>query len=357
LSGLCLVLLGVSALSNLALPKSSPVVEALSEAEKILLNEAIHLRQSVGDAVWPGWGQAYIPVILYNESYAFLVGLQDPETGWIKVPAGVQRGGSWEVVPEDTFFGEPYYRQQLQDEDSTPEAFTVRVGEHWVMSMETLDFPYRLFIGQLLRGSDQYISLLAHETFHAYEGMLAPGKLATAEQVNIASEDRYPWEDTSLQADWQTELDLLAGALRSTDKESTVQLLRQFIDQRRARRERAGLSKDLIAYEQNREWLEGLARYAELEIWRQAYFTTYAPIPETQALPDFKGYSGIESRWSQEIDQLTRMAKDEGDGRFYYTGMAQAFLLDRFSADWKEKAFEDGVWLEDLCAELISGGF
>ena len=48
---------------------------------------------------------------------------------------------------------------------------------------------------------------------------------------------------------------------------------------------------------------------------------------------------------------MRRMADDEGDGRFYYTGMA--YLLDRLMPDWKQKAFDDGIWLEDLLAEAV----
>jgi hypothetical protein len=42
------------------------------------------------------------------------------------------------------------------------------------------------------------------------------------------------------------------------------------------------------------------------------------------------------------------MADDKGDGRFYYTGMAQAFLLDRLMPSWKLQAFEENIWLNDL---------
>jgi hypothetical protein len=45
------------------------------------------------------------------------------------------------------------------------------------------------------------------------------------------------------------------------------------------------------------------------------------------------------------------MADDQGDGRFYYSSMAQAFMLDRLMPDWKQKAFNKGVWIEDLLAE------
>jgi hypothetical protein len=128
LVGLCILLIVISVISNLGLPQSSLVVQNLTQADKIRLTEAQHLRQSVGDQVWPGWGQADIPIIMYNESYAFLVGSPEPSPGWIKVPSGDKRGGPWEIVPDDAFNSEPYYRQALPGPEITPEAFTVQVG-------------------------------------------------------------------------------------------------------------------------------------------------------------------------------------------------------------------------------------
>ena len=80
------------------------------------------------------------------------------------------------------------------------------------------------------------------------------------------------------------------------------------------------------------EWLEGLARYTELEIWRQGFADGYTSLSETSQLSDFDNYSGFDNRWSQELSQIRRMASDDGDGRFYYSGMAQAYLLDRLAA-------------------------
>ena len=177
--------------------------------------------------------------------------------------------------------------------------------------------------------------------------MTTPDKFADAELINQYA-DQYPWDDQSLQADWKTELDFLADALRSNDSTRALELTRQFLALRAARRESANLSHELIAYEQHREWLEGLARYAELETWRQAFISGYVPLSETNALDDFKSYKGFESRWSWELDQISRMANDAGDGRFYYTGMAQAYLLDQLMPDWKTRVMDDGIWLDDL---------
>jgi hypothetical protein len=208
-------------------------------------------------------------------------------------------------------------------------------------------FPYRLFLSQLTGGSVKYISLIAHESFHSYQGSTNPAKFAEAELI-ARSANRYPWDDKSLQADWQKELDLLAQALRSNDEARIRELTCQFLASHDARRMAASLPTEVSDYEQRREWLEGLARYAELEIWRQASTGSYESLPETGGLDDFNGYGGFEKRWSQELYQIGQMADDPDDGRFYYTGMAQAYLLDRLLPDWKLKAFEDQVWLEGL---------
>jgi hypothetical protein len=49
------------------------------------------------------------------------------------------------------------------------------------------------------------------------------------------------------------------------------------------------------------------------------------------------------------------MAGDEGETRFYYTGMAQAFLLDRLAPGWKERLWSSQAWLEEILAEAVEG--
>lgn len=373
----CMVLAGISALINRNLPTQSAVVDQLSEAEKARLAEFFRVRQQLGDTVWPGWGTADIPVIVYNEAYAFLVGYPDPPEGWVKVPQNELRGGSWELILNDSFNGEPYYRQQLPATGEIPEAFTVKVGDQWAASMLTMEwmeislmnqfqrelpsflapiFPYPLVTDLFLRGSDGYISALAHESFHAYQGIAAPERLAAAETAVSLSESNYPWADVALQEAWQTELDLLATAVQAGTDAEVRSLVQQFLDQRALRRQEAGLTVSSADYERQREWLEGLARYVELEIWRQASLAEgYEPAAALLDDPDFSGYATFDRRWSQEIDQMGRMADDEGDGRFYYSGMAQAVLLDRLMPDWKREALSEGVFLEDLLVTVLTG--
>ena len=135
--GLLLALAGWSWLVNRNLPTASAVVDRLSEREKGRIAEFYHVRQQIGEKVWPGWESADIPYIVYNEAYAFLIGYPMPADGWVKVPQNDLRGGSWELVPDDLLAGEPYYRQPLSPDGETPEAFAVLVGERWVASMPT----------------------------------------------------------------------------------------------------------------------------------------------------------------------------------------------------------------------------
>jgi hypothetical protein len=50
---------------------------------------------------------------------------------------------------------------------------------------------------------------------------------------------------------------------------------------------------------------------------------------------------------------MKRQAALEGDVRFYYTGMAQAVLLDRLMPDWKAHILTETVALEDLLREAV----
>jgi hypothetical protein len=266
-------------------------------------------------------------------------------------------------------------RQRLPANGDTPQAFTVRVGEQWVTSMTTMEWmeisladqfrsdlpsflapviPYGLLNTLFIRGSEGYISLLAHESFHAYQGSLAPEKLAAAENAAPIGEAGYPWDDASFQAEWQTELDILAEAVQADSDEAMAELARQFLAQRAQRRAAAGLSDELIRYEQQREWVEGLARYVELELWQQAALDdTYTPVAALQDDGEFSGYGTFDKRWNQEVGQIGRMADDVGDGRFYYSGMAQAVMLDHLLPGWKDQVWGADVFLDDLLAEVV----
>lgn len=361
----------LSAVYNLTIPDSSSVTEKLTEPQKGYLAEYMQLQDRVMDTVWPGFEKRQIPAIVYNEEYAFLVGLENPDAGWYKMPSGEYRGGEWEKVSGDYFIGKPYYRQSLPDKNVTPENFTVKVGDTWVSTMQTREyaevafyngfsselppvinwvFPYKLFWNLIMGSAETYITGLIHEAFHAYQGISVYDKFEKAENFAQLSSE-YPWNQQGNRSGWRAEADLLMRAYESESGAQTIELIREFIMKREQRREAAQLTGQDIEYEKNREWLEGLAKYVELKTGLVAESSRYEPVADVKKQGDFESYTNSRDYLKNQIAEVSRAASRSGESRFYYGGMLQAMLLDRTIPGWKSEIFKENLYLEDLLRE------
>ena len=294
----------------------------LSAADKAELAEALRLKAEFGDQVWPGFSGSGIPIILYNDSYEFLVGEENP-------------ADSWEVVKEDNFMGRPYYRRAGKN----PQSFAVSIGTRWAGRIGTLDWwnsksPLKITV-------DFHIVGLIHEVFHAYQANLVPARFARATAV-YASEGRYPYKDSDFASAWNSEGKTLAEALRAKDDTEVRSLAQKFLNIRDARREQATLSPDLVTYEVELEWLEGLAEYVQIKFYELAASSAKesASIRFGPGLPFYLQGDFIRLEGS--------LGQQSGDLRFYLSGMAQARLLDRLNPGWKAKAMQEKVDLENL---------
>ena len=355
LAVLCLAGAGISALSNLTLPKGPDALDRLDPLDKIRLEETLHLKATLGEAVWPGLGETHIPVSLHNHAYSFLTGFEG------EPPA------DWEVVEGDEFQGKPYYRRAEKEAQN----FAIRIGDTWAAGMATKSetdrfiidlyrgflppvieqvFPYRL----LLQPSETQVGGVLHESFHVFQALTAPERLEAAEKAHGLGGTYWRADEQSLDL-WKEEMNLLAKALGAKTDEEAAELAKQFLAHRQARRQQAGLTPELIDYERQLEWEEGLAKYVELAFLKQAYETKdYQPIAAMSGDTSFKGYQAFKQRWSQEIIQMKLEVNQKGEVSFYQTGMAQAFLLDRLSPGWKANALKNGIFLEDLLKEAAA---
>ena len=364
-------------LSNRGVAQQSAQREVLGVQEKAQLAEFIHLRADLGDEVWPGFGADSGPVILYNEDHAFLVGVKDPPDGWVKVPETRVRGGAWQAVPDDLYDGQTYYRQSVADPGKEIGAFTVKIGDEYAACLPTLEwmriglanqvrndlpaalkevFPYRIFpMGTFT--ADWHVIGLAHEAFHAFQAARAPQSLDAAEQAERSLGQEYEQAAEGMQDDWKIEFSLLRQAMDEGNDKALAVLARRFLEQRAERRSLAGLSADLAQYEREREWLEGLAKYAELELWRAGNQRVggYQPLAAAPGLESVEGYRNFQRNWDEQVRLLGQQATNPGDMRFYYSGWVQAEMLDRLAPGWKESAFEPRKNLEDLLAEAVEG--
>jgi hypothetical protein len=350
LLALLLVAAGISYLSNRGLDPLPERTDVLTELDKARLAEAKQLKAELGEQVWPGWGESEIPLLVWNRDYSFLT-------------VAAELPPPWEPVPDDDIFGQAYYRRPSDD----PQNFAVQVGDQWVGSLATkgeMDafviemisesvpellqpvVPYRL----LIQSSEVQISGLLHESFHAFQALEAPARLEAAEAVHSRG-DSYWQVDEGQRAQWEAEIGLLEQALAADSDDEARRLAGEFLAARNQRRAAPELTSALVDYERQLEWEEGLAKYVELAIWRAAAQAgQYQPRPELVEDPDFAGYQGFGQRWSQEVSQMKRQASRPGETRFYYTGMAQAMLLDRLLPGWQERALEPDTWLEELLA-------
>jgi len=390
-----LLLVSLSSASNLGLKKSSEHPAELSPVQEARVAEAFRLRESLGNTVWPGWAEVQIPQIVYNEAFAFLVGLPDPPAGWYEEPGHGRRGGNWEALPEGGLFPGSYFRQSLDTIRRGPQAFAVRVGDRWAGSVPTQEWsrislgreirsqlpgvlewipPYRLLGRLFFRGAEHQVSLILHESFHAFQGMQAEERLAGAESA-LGVEGEYPWNAPEMIGRWDRELGLLADALMEDTGSGAEALIREFLMRRKERRKL--LSPKLVSFEDDREWLEGLAKFVELKstlvarraasmsdggpgkhspspgLWEDPRPSPYTPHPAMAEDPEFNGYDGAGKAFSREVSQLRRVG-GQGEVRFYYSGMAMAFLLDRLGPpDWKSRIMESNLSLSVLLSEAV----
>ena len=367
LSVLCLGAVLLFYLTNQSLPTHSKDPAVFSDEDQNLFYEANHLRHELGAQVWPGWEKAkYIPFVAYNEAYAFLIGMVDPPAGWIQPGKAEAKGATWEQAPGTNANPAGYYRQPVADAPRTIGAFTVRIGDTWAASLPTYEdyqveffngmrqqlppvirdvFPFALTRNTLLGGTDRYITVQLHEAFHAFQSTEAPNRLLIAE-ASVRLEASYPWDDQTSEQAWQNETSLLKKALKTTSTDELKSYTRQFLAQRQERRKTTSLSPAFVDFERQREWLEGTAKYAELSSGHLAATTPgYQPLEPT----GFKDYHSFEQFYQLQLDQV---GTQKSETRFYYTGMAQAVLLDRLLPGWKARAMQN-AFLEDLLAEAV----
>lgn len=177
--------------------------------------------------------------------------------------------------------------------------------------------------------------------------------MAEAESIHKLGKE-YETSTESFQAEWKQESNLLADALEAKTQAERIELVRQFLSSREARRKNSNLDDKLVDYERWLEWEEGTAKYTEVSMLRLAGKTgDYHALPEMEIDRDFKQYQKVDQRWSDELFQL-RHPLTTGEPRLYMTGLAQAFLLDDLMPGWKDKYWQEGVFLEDLLRQAIA---
>jgi hypothetical protein len=274
-------------------------------------------------------------------------------------------------VPGDNITGGDYYRQRL-DSGTSPQAFTVKVGEKWVACMTTIEWTstklendikknmppaqkdsmlLKKMVNMMGGNPDKHISMIVHESFHAFQATRDFDRLKESEST-FAWHKQYPWNDASANKAWKDEFALLMRAFETKSEPDAKQFLKQYIQMRSKRHLDLKFTPGLIRYEQLKEWEEGIAKYIELSLWKLAGSSSlYTPALPLKNDPAFDQYKKFNQAMSREIMNC-RMQPQGDDTRFYYSGMMLAFLLDRFYPGWKMHAFNTDIFPDMLLARI-----
>jgi hypothetical protein len=327
-------LLGCAWLSALGTPQTNPALtppdqSSLSDRDKTEIAEVLKLKAESGDRVWPGLTAADIPIIIFNARYEFLVGMANP-------PA------PWEFIENPSIQGLRIARRPAVN----PQNFAVKVGPAYAGSASSLEFMNGK--GPMKIAPDFHAVLILHEMFHAFQADRDNSRFERALAV-YKVEKSYPSEDKDMAVAWTREGEALARALKAMTADEAVTGARKFLAIRDARRGAVRLAPGLADFERELEWLEGLAKYAEIRFYELAAARAdqKASIKFKPALPFFLQWDFVRLE--------KQMGAQSDDLRFYLSGMAQARLLDRLSPGWKSRTALGQVYLEDLLRETVSG--
>jgi hypothetical protein len=297
------------------------------------------LLSSQGDQVWPGWGASRTPLLIRAGEFDLLVGHPAPPQGF-------------SLLPDATVADQPVYRH-AGHLVPVPAATAWEVGGVWSVAVPTREEFQQAIDGQLGKGVVQldavnYIRAIAHEAFHAHAMTIIHGQVPNfGADVDEGEMIQRLAALADLDKQHAAEGQALVKALQAIDDQAAREAVTEFLTLRQARRAAGG--KQIAAYEQTTEWLEGLARYADVSVVQRAGQAAYTPLDKAIQYP------AAAEIWRQFLDQLANPAAspDGFRGRYYLLGAGQAFLLDRLMPDWKPRVLDEKLSLEELLQEAI----
>lgn len=290
----------------------------------------------VGPQVWPGWGESVPPLLQRGDSHEFLIGHPDPPPGFVETGVVADGEAIW-AAPVGTL-------------TPGPAAATWDVGGIWV-AMVPLRPVFETVVDDAL-GPDVidwtdalYLRALVHEGFHAHQFTASPdipdfgtgdAEAALSELSGIRDlEDRYVAEARHLRS-----------AIVATTLEETREHALAFLDARRSRR--SEVSPSISAHEKQMEWIEGVARYADVRALSLA-----ADAAERSAYSEIPGVEETMASYLRDLE-VTGTRPDGLAGWWQALGSAEGLVLDRLLLGWQDRILLDGEPIEDLLATAIA---
>ncbi|MEL6190682.1 MAG: hypothetical protein AAFR66_01475 [Bacteroidota bacterium] len=317
---LILLILSLSAFS-----RPSP---HMREADKVRIAEAQRLARLYTNEIWDGMGDNAFTVLLIEGENEFLINHPAPDT-------------SFRSLGVDSLLGSEVFVRSQRFPPNFLATFPAVNGRNCIVvgTPEQTGLP-----------STAWIITLLHEYFHIHQ-YTQPNYYQWAADLDLAKGDEsgmwmlnfpFPYENEEVQEliyEYQS-------ALSRPDFS-----LEEFLHIRNTLKE--NLSRDDYTYFSFQLWQEGVARYTEYAFLKNITEDQFQSSLEVQALEDFESY---ESYYQTFVEREKKLLKELKLGEFkrvafYSYGLAEAWMLDIFSPDWKKKYFTHPFQLGKLFQE------
>jgi hypothetical protein len=296
---------------------------AIPEEDRVRLAEAFRLGRQVEEDVWPGWGAAPFAVLLVTAETEFLMRHPHPDSTF--KPAGYDSLLASEIYTRHRLF-QPDLLATFPF-DGVP---TIVMGEP----------------GATGRPSSQWVITFLHEHFHQLQ-MSSPGYPSAVVSLGLAHGDEsgqwmlnypFPYDSPPVDDAFADLSKALLAALDESEEDSLPGKVAAYAEQRRDFARLVSGEED--RYFSFQVWQEGIARYVEYQIAKQAT-VSFTPSPELRGLPDFVPFSQVVAALRDDIWQHLQEPDLHGDRRlgFYVLGAGTGLLLDRLAPDWKKEYF------------------
>jgi hypothetical protein len=324
-----------------------------------------HLRQTLGETAWPGFGRAQIPIAMVKGEKEYLFdhpsppgdsvslripqypgpvyykkGRTLPRLAMTAIPIG---GVPTTLMPSKATFDQVISMVESASEESILE--TAMSGDSG-----TNEAVYGL--------------VAVHESFHAFQQKQGMNRIQDRFELPSGSLDEKLFETRLRETEaaheirymLKTEIRHLAQALSAKSPIVCREEARLFLEARDARRQAAsekgeGLTVASIAAKENEiEWIEGMTNYVQSQVLESASTKTYKPLDLMAEVPRFQGYARIDASKMWNLDRSSEMSFR---ARSYIVGAKICSLLDRLGAEWKKPALENLIPPEELLKQAL----
>ncbi len=327
-AALALVLLSAAA----ALAEVRP---QLRTDDRVRLAEAFRMGDQLGERVWKGWSKAPFAVLLVTPDYEFLVRHPQPSDDF-------ERLGYDALLKAEVHFRKRVFQTNLLATfPAVGGVSTIVIGQPENTQAKT---------------STRWVVTLLHEHFHQMQDS-QPDFYEEVNRLNLARGDQtgmwmlnfaFPYERPEVAQKFAAAARALAAALNARGRAFRGKLA-AYLAARKGLQD--ALAADDYKYLSFQLWKEGVARYTEYRVAREAA-ARYTPTKEFASLKDFTPFAEDARRsLALVMDDLEKMSLAERKRTaFYPFGAGEALLLDRARPGWQRRYFVEKFSLAQFFA-------